>query len=106
MSDRIRIRRDTAANWTTANPILRTGEKGVETDTRLSKTGNSVDDWGTLQYDKGAAHASDHFAGGDDEITPDDIGAARIDPGTGKLDATQLPDTVQLNDVAVTGGTY
>jgi hypothetical protein len=37
---RIRLRRDTAANWTSANPTLLAGEMGVETDTRKYKVGD------------------------------------------------------------------
>lgn len=44
------IRRDTAANWTTVNPILRTGEPAIETDTRRIKYGNGVDSWNDLDY--------------------------------------------------------
>ena len=33
MADIIQIRRDTAAIWTSANPIMAQGELGAETDT-------------------------------------------------------------------------
>ena len=33
MTTRIKLRRDTAANWTTEDPILAEGEPGLETDT-------------------------------------------------------------------------
>lgn len=44
------IRRDTAANWTTVNPVLRTGEPAIETDTRRIKYGNGIDNWNDLDY--------------------------------------------------------
>lgn len=44
------IRRDTAANWTTINPVLRVGEPAIETDTRRIKYGNGVDNWNDLDY--------------------------------------------------------
>lgn len=47
---RIKLRRDTLANWTTANPILDLGEPGYVTDTEQLKIGNGVDDWDTLPY--------------------------------------------------------
>ena len=50
VATRIQIRRDTAANWTTANPILREGEMGLETDTLKIKVGNSVAAWSTRPY--------------------------------------------------------
>jgi hypothetical protein len=37
---RIQLRRDTAANWVSANPVLRAGEIGIETDTLKFKIGN------------------------------------------------------------------
>ena len=47
---RIKLRRDTAANWTSANPILDLGEPGWESDTNKMKYGNGVDNWNTLAY--------------------------------------------------------
>lgn len=44
------IRRDTAANWTSANPILAAGEPGAETDTGKVKVGNGVSNWTSLPY--------------------------------------------------------
>jgi len=46
----IQIRRDTAANWTSANPVLLIGEIGFETDTRTFKVGNGTDNWTALPY--------------------------------------------------------
>ena len=40
MSQRIQLKRDTAANWTIANSVLRLGEVGLETDTLKAKFGN------------------------------------------------------------------
>lgn len=47
---RLQTRRDTSVNWVIFNPILLSGELGLETDTRLMKAGNGVDDWVTLAY--------------------------------------------------------
>ncbi len=46
----IKLRRDTAANWDTTNPVLAAGEMGIETDTGLHKFGNGTDAWGLLPY--------------------------------------------------------
>lgn len=46
----IQLRRDTAANWTTNNPILNPGECGVELDTRKFKFGDGVSNWHILPY--------------------------------------------------------
>lgn len=50
MADRIRLRRDTAANWLTANPILALAEAGYETDTGKFKFGDGVKTWTQLTY--------------------------------------------------------
>jgi hypothetical protein len=42
MAVRIQLRRDTASNWSTNNPVLRPGEVGVETDTLKFKIGPTV----------------------------------------------------------------
>lgn len=43
-------RRDTAANWTSANPTLLSGELGFETDTKRAKLGNGSTAWNSLSY--------------------------------------------------------
>ena len=43
-------RRDTAANWTTANPTLLNGELGYETDTGKWKIGDGSTAWTALGY--------------------------------------------------------
>jgi len=50
MADLIQIRRDTAANWTSANPILAQGELGAETDTSKIKIGDGSTAWSSLAY--------------------------------------------------------
>lgn len=44
----IQIRRDTAANWTTANPVLAIGEMGIETDTGHARVGDGTTAWSSL----------------------------------------------------------
>jgi hypothetical protein len=46
-------RRDTAANWTAVNPVLLSGEWGLETDTRKLKIGDGVTAWNALAYNGG-----------------------------------------------------
>lgn len=50
MATLIQIRRDTAANWTSANPILAQGEQGYELDTYRFKIGDGVTAWNSLRY--------------------------------------------------------
>ena len=48
---KIQLRRDTAANWTSANPTLSSGELGYETDTGKFKIGNAAGTaWTSLSY--------------------------------------------------------
>ena len=51
MGTRIKIRRDTAANWTSNNPTLSAGEYGRETDTGNVKCGDGTTAWTSLPYD-------------------------------------------------------
>lgn len=50
MAIQIQTRRDTAANWTTTDPILAQGEIGFETDTGKFKFGDGTSDWNSLGY--------------------------------------------------------
>jgi LEA14-like dessication related protein len=53
MTTRIKLRRDTAANWTTTNPILAAGEPGLESDTGKIKYGDGVSRWNLLEHTGG-----------------------------------------------------
>jgi hypothetical protein len=68
MTTRIKLRRDTAANWLDANPILAAGEPGLETDTGKIKYGDGV-----------TAYADLPHAGGD---TLNDDGSISITAGS------------------------
>jgi hypothetical protein len=46
----IKLRRDTAANWTTADSVLSVGEPGLETDTGRIKFGDGATTWTSLAY--------------------------------------------------------
>lgn len=45
----VRVRRDTAANWATRNPVLAVGEPGFVTDTGALKIGDGVTTFAALQ---------------------------------------------------------
>jgi hypothetical protein len=47
---RLQLRADTAANWTSVNPILLANELGRETDTGKIKIGNGTSTWTSLAY--------------------------------------------------------
>lgn len=68
---RIQVRRGTASQWTSVNPILAAGEMGVESDTNLFKFGNGSSTWTALAY----ANNSDVVIG---EISQDAINAALV----------------------------
>jgi hypothetical protein len=46
----LQFRRGTAAEWTSANPTLASGEMGIETDTSRFKVGNGSTAWNSLSY--------------------------------------------------------
>jgi trimeric autotransporter adhesin len=50
MAVRFQLRRDTAANWASANSVLALGEPGVETDTLKVKVGDGSTAWNSLAY--------------------------------------------------------
>jgi hypothetical protein len=51
---KIKFRRDTAAAWTEANPVLAQGEPGFEHDTGLLKIGDGETTWTQLDYASGS----------------------------------------------------
>ena len=46
----IKVRRDTAANWSSANPILAEGEMGLDTTNDFVKMGDGATAWNSLAY--------------------------------------------------------
>lgn len=53
MPIKIQLRRGTASEWSTANPVLSEGELGLELDTGKFKVGNGTGAWNTLVYASG-----------------------------------------------------
>lgn len=102
MADMIQIRRDTASNWTSANPTLAQGELGAETDTSKIKIGDGSTAWTSLGYliDTGGyasyADTTANFTGtlqngGSNVVVDSDIGSTvqAYDADTAKLDVAQ-----------------
>jgi hypothetical protein len=72
MASKIQLRRDTAANWTSINPILSQGEPGYEIDSRKIKYGNGSSVWNDLPYfkgDTGNLSLDEYTISGDADIT-------------------------------------
>jgi hypothetical protein len=50
MTTTIKLRRDLSTNWSNSNPILASGEPGLETDTLKVKYGDGITNWSNLSY--------------------------------------------------------
>ena len=50
---RIFLRRDTAANWSSENPVLSEGEPGFDTTNQILKVGNGTTAWNSLSQFQG-----------------------------------------------------
>jgi hypothetical protein len=59
----IQVRRGTAAQWTSTNPTLASGEWGFETDTGKVKIGNGSTNWTGLSYTGGTGTVTSITAG-------------------------------------------
>jgi hypothetical protein len=81
MTTRIQLRRDSASNWAANNPILLSGELGIESDTNRFKIGTGVRWNATTSYG---------FSVG----LPN--GVASLD-STGKIPTSQMPDQVSVS---------
>jgi hypothetical protein len=53
MALQIQLRRGTASEWSSANPVLAEGELGVEKDTGKFKLGDGSSQWNSLLYSSG-----------------------------------------------------
>ena len=83
MTTRIQLRRDTAQNWSLNNPILLSGEVGIETDTLKIKIGNGSRWNSILNYAFKVGQAN---------------GVATLD-STGKITASQIPTNINLSEL-------
>lgn len=71
----LRHRRDTAANWTSNNPVLEAGQIGYETDTLKHKWGDGVTAWNSLSYGGGGGGGGGISDGDKGDITVSSSGA-------------------------------
>lgn len=52
MGQRIKMRRDTSANWATTNPVLVDGELGYDKTLKQYKTGDGTTQWTALTFNR------------------------------------------------------
>jgi len=98
MADKIQLRRDTAANWTSANTVLSQGEQGYETDTGKMKVGDGTTTWSSLSYFGGSTLS-------DLNVTATSTELNYVDGVTSAIQ-TQLDAKAEtLTDLGITDGT-
>lgn len=93
MATRMQQRRGTAAQWTSADPILAAGEIGFESDSGQFKIGDGVNHWSDLSYFKNLEDLGGSF---DDYIPLTQKGQAN---GVATLDADGQVPASQLAKV-------
>lgn len=100
MANKIQLRRDTAANWTSVNPTLSQGEQGYETDTGNFKIGDGTTVWSGLTYFQNGALA--------DVETVGDITSSTLDLSTGNVfsDAPATSPTYVFSNPPASGTAY
>lgn len=85
----IQIRRGTAAQWTSANPTLASGEFGYESDTGKFKIGNGSTAWNSLGYQASGTVTSITAGTGLSGGTITSSGTIAIDSTVATLTGTQ-----------------
>lgn len=63
MASRVLIRRDTSANWASANPVLADGEIGYDTTLDRIKVGDGASNWSTLPFTTNVSLANNSDSG-------------------------------------------
>lgn len=97
MANIIQMRRDTAANWTSADTVLAEGEVGFETDTRKLKVGDGSTAWTSLAYYEFGEYTSPTLTG-----TPiEDI--YTWTSTTGAITDEMEPDNGSIQTLTLTG---
>lgn len=115
MAFRIQVRRDSAANWTAANPVLLAGELGAELDTSKWKIGDGVTAWNSLVYGYGATGKKIEFnwdgtqlgirEEGDTTYTYVDLVGAKGDKGDAGDDGRGITSIVRTSGTGAPGTT-
>jgi len=90
MTTRIKLRRDTAANWTTNDPILALGEAGYDTTNNELRVGDGTTAWSGLEAIGGGISSNVAIA---PEFGPAITFARPEDVATDAVDAVDVIDT-------------
>jgi hypothetical protein len=101
---RIQVRRDPAATWAAANPVLAAGEPGLETDTGKIKYGDGVRAWNSLPYSSGVSLGSSVPPAAGTAAAGTSQDAARADHSHA-LPTNLQAQTIQASGSASVGGT-
>ena len=78
MATKLQIRRDSASDWTSANPVLSAGEIGYEQDTSKMKVGDGSTAWTSLAYFSPSASSTSDLSEGTNLYFTDARADARI----------------------------
>ncbi len=95
-------RRDTAANWTSGNPILSAGEIGVETDTGKFKIGDGSTAWNSIANYFMVAPSGSSLVG----VTNPVSGQLKFDPASSvfAIDIDRASNSGDLRGIRIVSG--
>jgi hypothetical protein len=105
MATRIQLRRGNANSWLSSNPILSSGEIGIETDTNLIKIGDSSNTWANLAYFSPSIGSTSNLAEGANLYFTNTRARAAFTQGTGiVIAANGLISSTALGGVTSVNG--
>lgn len=93
MGQRVKVRRDTSANWATSNPVLLDGEQGYDKTLKQYKTGDGTTAWATLPFTRIDAGNIDNL--------PASLTAAQVDS---QITAKGYQTAAQVDSIVVAKG--
>lgn len=103
MATQIKLRRDTAANWTSANTVLAQGEPGYDLTNKKLKIGDGTTAWTALEYTNDQV-AVDRLVNGDKSFVLNEDGTLTL-PANGFIkDSTGAIVTLGYNNGKLTVG--
>ena len=94
MGQRIKVRRDTSANWAASTVLLVDGEQGYDKTLKQYKTGNGIDLWPALAWVRIDAAQVDNL--------PASLTAAQVDS---QITAKGYQTAAQVTALVIDGGT-